>query len=235
SNHRHIGIAPRASLVGIKAFDSEGKGKGSDVIEAIQWAVANKQRLGIEVINLSARSIAKYSHRQDPMARAVAAAWDRGIVPVVAAGNDGPKAETIGSPAHEPRAISVGALDDRGSTDTDDDRMYRGSSRGPTPVDGLDKPDVVAPGVNIRAMSTHNGYVTKTGTSMAAPMVSGLVALLLTQHHDATPAQIKQAVTAGAQQLPRLGDRHDQGSGLVNAPRALAALTVEQAEALVEA
>lgn len=222
SNGRHVGIAPECGIVAIKAFNSQGKSLTSDVIRAIQWAVENRERYGIRVLNLSASGVARLSHQHDPLARAVKAAWERGITVVVAAGNHGPEAETIGTPAHSPVVLTVGASNDRGTVRRDDDRVADLSSRGPTPVDGLAKPDVVAPGVGITAAdNARSGYVTKNGTSMAAPMVAGLAALLLTARPQATPDQLKQAVVGSAEKLPRGGGTHDQGSGLVDAVKAL--------------
>lgn len=222
SKGKHKGIAPECGLVAIKAFNREGKAKSSDVIKAIQWAVENRQKYGIKVLNLSAAGVAQISHQWDPMARAVAAAWKEGIMVVVAAGNDGPDAETIGTPAHSPVALTVGASDDRGTVRRDDDRVASLSSRGPTPVDHLTKPDLLAPGVDITA--TYNGksgYTTRSGTSMAAPMVSGLAALLLSAHPEATPDQLKSALVGSAEKLPRGGGANDQGAGLVDAVAAL--------------
>ncbi len=222
SNGRHTGIAPECGIVAIKAFNSQGKSRTSDVIRAIQWAVENKDRHNIRVLNLSASGVAQLSHQYDPMARAAKAAWDRGIMVVVAAGNDGPDPETIGSPAHSPVVLTVGASNDRGTVRRDDDRVADLSSRGPTPVDGLAKPDVLAPGVGITAAdNARSGYVTKNGTSMAAPMVAGLAALLLTARPQATPDQLKRAVVSSAEKLPRGGGVHDQGAGLVDAVMAL--------------
>lgn len=226
SDGRYKGIAPEANIIGIKAFNDEGSGKVSDVIKAIQWAITHKDEHNIKVLNLSAKTVAKLSYRVDPLARAIERSWDFGLVPVVAVGNEGPGDETIGSPAHAVKVISVGGVNDRGTSDRADDRMYRNSARGPTPVDGLTKPDLVAPAQNIRAAANRGGgYVTKSGTSMAAPAVSGLAALMLERHPEATPAQVKLALTATAERIERLGEANDQGSGLVDGERALAHLT----------
>ncbi len=222
SKGKHVGIAPECGIVAIKAFNREGKAKSSDVIKAIQWAVENREKHGIKVLNLSAAGVAQISHQWDPMARAVAAAWKEGIMVVVAAGNDGPDAETIGTPAHSPIALTVGASDDRGTVKRSDDRVAELSSRGPTPVDHLTKPDVVAPGVDITAAyNGKSGYSTKSGTSMAAPMVSGLAALLLCAHPEASPDKLKTALVTSAEKLPRGGDANEQGAGLVDAVGAL--------------
>lgn len=223
SHGKHVGMAPECGLVALKAFNSEGKSKSSDVIKAIQWAVENRQRLNIKVLNLSAGGKATVSHQWDPMARAVEAAWKQGITVVVAAGNEGPDAESISTPGHSPVVITVGNSDDRGTVKREDDRVNRGSSRGPTPVDHLHKPDLVAPGTNITACDNRkSGYVTKTGTSMAAPMVAGLAAVLLSAHPEAKPDTLKRAFVGSAESLPKGGGIDDQGAGLVDGLGALA-------------
>lgn len=226
SKGKNVGIAPQAGLVAIKAFDREGKAKTSDVIAGIQWAVDNRERYNIRVLNLSAEGKATISHLHDPLARAAVAAWKAGIFVVVAAGNDGPDKETIGTPGHSPVVLTVGAADDRGSADRSDDRLASLSSRGPTPIDHLTKPDLIAPGVNITAAyNGKSGYVTKSGTSMAAPMVSGLAALLLNAKPEATAQQLKEALVNSGEKLPKGGDSNCQGAGLVDAQLALSFLT----------
>jgi serine protease AprX len=218
---RHAGMAPEASVVAVKAFDHRGKARASTVIQAIQWAVANRQRLGIRILNLSAAGRARESYRDDPLAQAVEAACRAGLLTVVAAGNEGPGASTIGSPGHAPGALTVGAADDRGTVDCQDDRVADLSSRGPT-VDGLPKPDLVAPGVGITSLAPgERGYLTRSGTSMAAPMVSGAAALLLSARPDTQAPVLRQALVAGARPLARGGDAHAQGAGLVDVRTAL--------------
>ncbi|MEW6282777.1 MAG: S8 family peptidase [Candidatus Eremiobacterota bacterium] len=222
SKGKHRGIAPECSVVAIKAFDRHGKARMSDVIKAIQWAVENRERHGIRVLNLSAAGRAQLSHQHDPLARAAAAAARHGILVVAAAGNDGPDPATIGTPAHSPAVLTVGASDDRGTVRRDDDRVASLSSRGPTPVDGLTKPDVVAPGVGITsAYNGSKGYATKSGTSMAAPMVAGLAALLLSAHPEADPAALRGALVGTAEELEKGGDANTQGAGLVDGRAAL--------------
>lgn len=226
SKGKHVGIAPEAGLVAIKAFDRNGKARSSDVIKAIQWAVEHRERYNIRVLNLSAAGRASISHQHDPLARAAVAAWNAGIFVVVAAGNDGPEKETIGSPGHSPVVLTVGADDDRGTPDRGDDRLAGLSSRGPTPVDHLTKPDLIAPGVDITAAyNGKGGYATKSGTSMAAPMVSGLAALLLNARPSATPQQLKDALVNSGEKLPKGGDANCQGTGLVDGQLALDFLT----------
>lgn len=231
SNGLYRGIAPDARLVGIKALDAYGSGALSNVIRGIDWCVRYKDRLGIRVINLSLGAPAQDSYRDDPLCRAVEVAWRRGIVVCVAAGNEGPTRGTIATPGIHPTVITVGASDDRGNSDRSDDVVASFSSRGPT-VDGLHKPDLVAPGVSITApaarrsvLSLQQGrrrttdYITLSGTSMATPVCAGIVALLLQNQPTLRPDEVKERLVQSADSLGLVPDV--QGSGLVNAQRAV--------------
>lgn len=221
SQGSYTGIAPEASLVGIKVLDGQGSGRFSDVIKGIQWAVEHKDEYGIKVLNLSLGGGVSTSHRDDPVVQAVEAATRAGIVTLVAAGNEGPGRETIGSPGNAPNVITVGAADDRGTVDRSDDQVARFSSRGPTPIDGLSKPDVLAPGVRITAADNESdGYKTLSGTSMATPVTAGVTALLLQGQPEARPEELKQALMASADPLTS-GGRNDQGRGSIDAVAAL--------------
>lgn len=228
SQGRYKGCAPDANLVGVKVLDKNGTGSNSKIIQAIQWILENKDAYGIGVINMSLGGTARQSYKDDPVAQAVEAAAAAGVVPCVAAGNNGPTGKTINSPAHALDAFTVGALDDRGTIDRSDDTLASFSGRGPTPFDGLTKPDFVAPGVNITAAdSRSNGYRTMSGTSMATPMVAGSVALLRQARPDLTPAQIKEALMETATPLANIQDPDQQGSGSIAPADALAAAPIE--------
>lgn len=231
SEGSYTGIAPEASLVGIKVLDGQGSGRFSDVIKGIQWAVEHKDDYGIKVLNLSLGGGVSTSHRDDPVVQAVEAATRAGIVTVVAAGNEGPSRETIGSPGNAPNVITVGAADDRGTVDRSDDQVARFSSRGPTPIDGLNKPDVLAPGVRITAADNESsGYKTLSGTSMATPVTAGVTALLLQGEPGARPQDVKEALMASADPLTS-GGRNDQGRGSIDAVAALQHLERRGAQA----
>ena len=214
SGGRFRGIAPEATLVGVKVLDGTGAGRLSDVMAGVEWCVAHRQRLGIRVVNLSLGAPAVSSWRDDPLALAVGTAWEAGLVVCCAAGNDGPNPSTIVTPGIHPAVLTVGASDDRGTADASDDGVALFSSRGPTP-DGDVKPDVVLPGVNItsaippslrlpgRRLQKGSGgsYATFSGTSMATPMASGLAALLLENDPSATPQQVKERLMAAGRDL----------------------------------
>lgn len=232
SGGRYAGIAPAAGLVGIKVLDRYGFGRMSTVLAGIEWAVRNRDRYGIRVLNISLGAPAFSSYRDDPLARAAGAAWEAGIVVCAAAGNEGPEAGTINTPGIHPDVITVGAADDRKTPERDDDVPAAFSSRGPA-VDGILKPDVMAPGVGITSTSSPNSllarqlrtgaapYLTLSGTSMATPVVSGLAALLLSRHPELTPGRVKALLMQTAADLG--ADPSVQGRGLVDGFEALSA------------
>lgn len=225
SDGAYKGIAPGASLVGVKVLNGSGRGNTSDILRGIQWAVENRERFNIRVINMSLGGATRESWKDDPLAQAVEAATAKGIVCAIAAGNSGPRSRTIGTPANAPSVVSVGASDDRGTPTRRDDGIADFSSRGPTAVDGLAKPDLAAPGVKITAADNRsNGYRTLSGTSMATPATAGVMALLLQAHPDATPAEVKAALVETAERMPQGGGPQDQGRGLVDAVKAEARL-----------
>ncbi len=171
SNGKYKGMAPPgAKLVGIKVLGGDGSGSISDIINGVDWAVQNKDKYGIKVINLSLGS-SQSSDGTDSLSQAVNNAWDAGIVVCVAAGNSGPDKYTVGSPAAASKVITVGAVDKY-------DVITDFSSRGPT-ADNRLKPEVVAPGnwiIAARASGTQltdvtigDYYVAAPGTSMATP------------------------------------------------------------------
>ena len=140
------GVAPDADLVVVKAFDSEGEGTYVDVINGIEWVLANRETYGIRVLNLSFSAPAISHYWDDPLNQAVMRAWQAGIVVVASAGNRGPEPMTIGAPGNVPYVITVGAMTDSYTPDDPaDDRLTVFSSSGPT-RDAFIKPEVVAPG-----------------------------------------------------------------------------------------
>ena len=145
------GIAPDANLVNLRVLDKNGAGTDSAVIAAIAQAVALRGLLNIRVLNLSVGRPVYESYKLDPVCQAVEAAWKSGIVVVVAAGNNGRYQPTggygtINSPANDPYVITVGAMKPMGTPSRNDDLVASYSSKGPTAIDAIVKPDLVAPG-----------------------------------------------------------------------------------------
>jgi serine protease AprX len=218
------GIAPKAQLVNLRVLDRNGSGTDSSVIGAIDTAISLQATYNIRVINLSLGRPIQESYALDPLCQAVERAWQAGIVVVVAAGNNGRDNSmgtsgysTITSPGNDPYVITVGAMRDMSTIARGDDLMASYSSKGPTLLDQIVKPDLVAPGNSIRSAMAQNSnlsrlypgnivpvsyysgdtslssssYFCLSGTSTAAPMVSGAAALLLEKEPGLTPDQVK--------------------------------------------
>ncbi|HXE72966.1 MAG TPA: S8 family peptidase [Candidatus Nitrosotenuis sp.] len=223
SKGRYKGAAPEANLVGIKVFDHLGNTDVSHVVRGIQWAVENKDRLGIKVLNISFGAPAKYPVKDDPVAQAVEAAVRAGLFVVCASGNSGPWPRTIDTPGTAPSALTVGATVTYGTPELEDDKVAYFSGSGPTYPDGYVKPDVVAPGKGVVSTSPDGGYVTMSGTSMAAPLVAGTAALMYQLRPDLSPGEMKQLLRATAQRI-RSYNENIQGQGVVQADRAASRL-----------
>jgi serine protease AprX len=231
---KYVGIAPGADLIAIKAADDEGRGTILDAIYGLQFAVDHRDDYNIRVVNLSLSSTEPGSYLTDPLDAAVEAAYFHGIVVVAAAGNRGGADDAVAyAPGNDPFAISVGAVDDQGTADRSDDAFTAWSSYGKT-QDGFTKPDLAAPGAHIvstlargsafaelcPACVVDGDYIRIGGTSMAAPVVSGVAALLLELHPEWTPDQVKSTLIATAREV-------HGGFDEVNAAAALAVAAPE--------
>jgi len=223
------GIAPGASLLNLRVLGDDGSGDESDVIEAIDWTVEHRREFNVRVINLSLGAPVLQPYRDDPLCEAVERAVRAGITVVAAAGNYGRTADGktifggITSPANSPFAIAVGAIDTHATADRTDDTVATYSSKGPTRYDLIVKPDLAAPGSHIvsaeatgsllatRYADHHisGGGVTAamqlSGTSMAAGVVSGAVALLADEHERLKPAEAKAILQATSTFVPNVG------------------------------
>jgi len=237
-----VGIAPEANIVDVRVLDSRGSGRISSVVRGIEWVVAHRATYGIRIINLSLGAPVTASYRTDPLSAAVEIAWQRGLVVVAASGNTGPQRNTVVSPGADPYVITVGATDDAGTITRGDDTLAPFSAWGS--ADGNAKPDLVAPGrriVSLRVPGSaldslfpdhiviaRNGstYLRLTGTSMATPIVSGAVALLLERRPDLTPDQVKAVLVGTTQPYGQdsgvaLPDAIADGSGLLDVAAAM--------------
>jgi serine protease AprX len=241
------GIALAAHLIVLKTLDASGSGYVSNVIAALDYIVANRDAFNIRVVNLSIAADVYESYNTDPLTLAAKRAVEAGIVVVTVAGNRGRNVDGldtyggITAPGNAPWVLTVGASSHMGTSDRTDDAIAAFSSRGPTAIDYAAKPDIVAPGVGIESLSDPISalYATKTpyllsgtaltaylpylslsGTSMAAPVVSGTVALMLQANPTLTPNQVKAILQYTAQVYPAY-DPLTEGAGFLNAKGAV--------------
>jgi len=201
------GIAPGVDLISLDVTDNTGMTYESTVIGALQWIYDHKDQLNIKVVNLSLNSTLEISYHQSPLDAACEILWFNRVVVVASAGNKGPAGgfNTINTaPANDPFIITVGASDEKGNANPADDTVAPFSSFGVT-WDGFTKPDIIAPGYNVVQLLSpysnwalehpdrvvENAFIRLSGTSMAAPMVSAAVALLLQDEPNLTPDQVK--------------------------------------------
>ncbi|HVL65830.1 MAG TPA: S8 family peptidase [Vicinamibacterales bacterium] len=237
------GIAPGANLIVLKVLDAAGDGHISDVIAAIDYAIEQRRRFNIRVINLSVAAGVYESYRTDPLTLAARRAVEAGIVVVTAAGNHGRNARGlvqyggITSPGNAPWVLTVGASDHHRTVNRANDTIAPFSSRGPSLIDHEVKPDIVAPGVAIASLADAGTtlyarhpearidgivdtatppYLSLTGTSMAAPAVTATVALMFEANPSLTPNLVKAILQFTAERRRRV-EVSAQGAGFLNA------------------
>jgi len=209
-----IGVAPGAQWIGVKVLSGAGYGYDSWIHAGFQWLLApgGDPALAPDVVNNSWSS--SLSSR-DVFAEDIALLQAAGILPLFAAGNNGPTSGSVGSPASNPGVFAVGA------SDLDDEVAYF-SSRGPSPW-GEVKPHIVAPGVNVLSSVPGGVYALGSGTSMATPHVAGLVALLRSADPTLSVAQISDLIGQTAIPLALPLPNNDSGWGRIDAFAAVAA------------
>jgi serine protease AprX len=242
---RMAGLAPQASLVSVRVLDGTGRGLTSDVLAGLQWILDNKAQYGIRVVNLSLGHAVYEPAAVDPLVQAVDALWDAGVVVVCSAGNNGRDGYvTISSPCNSRKVITVGAINDHRTADVSDDTTTTYSSHGPTAIDLIAKPDLVAPGnriVSLRSPGSYQDllfperrvavdpaepgvieYFEMSGSSMASPVVAGTAALMLEQDPSLNPGTVKARLMMSARK-PAVGDPLVTGAGSLDILAALRA------------
>ncbi len=193
-----VGVAPKARLYSVKAFDASGSAFVSDIVEALEWCISHN----MQVINMS------FGIREgsDTVKEQIERAYRKGIVMVASAGNDGPNTDQIDFPARLPQVIAVAASDIG-------NKVASFSNRGK----GI---AVTAPGVDICSTLPGRSYGKMSGTSMAAPHVTGAAALLLSKNRKLSPARVRQVLRSTAKRLPGYSSLA-QGAGLVQVNKAI--------------
>jgi serine protease AprX len=238
SSGLYRGVAPGADIISLRITTV------AEAIKAIQWATENKDEYNIRVMNLSLGDYPIESYKDCPWSQAAEKAWDAGIVVVAAAGNEGPERGSINTPGINPKIITVGYMDDKNTPDFSDDTIPEGTSRGPTIPDGLQKPDVVAPGVGIHGPIPPNSkmeelnrlagidipnydtsspesnlstkYSVSTGSSASTPLVAGLAAVLFEANPNLSPDDIKDIIKSTAIDYIPGATPEQQGSGVIS-------------------
>ncbi len=220
-----IGVAPGARLLVARAMGANGSGTGSALLAAAQWMTDPDGNPGTadqpSIVNNSWSA----STANDTWFRPMIRRWlDLGIVPVFAAGNTGPSSGSVGSPAGYPEAIAVGAIDQDGAVPSFSGRgpvvWQNTDGLGPAAGTVLQKPDLVAPGVGVTS-SVGTGYLSYSGTSMAAPHVAGVAALVRQINPGLGPAQVADILRDSAVDVGAPGTDPASGAGRVDAVRAL--------------
>jgi serine protease AprX len=228
-------VAPGAHLVSLKVASRDGAADVTQIIAAIDWAVAHRDDPGmnIRVINLAYGTDGVQPYQSDPLTHAVESAWRNGITVVVAGGNDGTARPALTNPATDPYVIAVGADDLKGTASALDDVVAPFSSRG----NSQRSVDVIAPGVSLASLRSPGSTIDDahptarvgddlfrgSGTSQATAVTAGAAALLLQSNPSLTPDQVKSLLRTTATPLASSNLRA-QGSGRINVNAAAFAL-----------
>ena len=221
SDGKYKGMAPASRMVVGKVLDYKGDGIIENMANGIEWVLGNRKRYDIRILNISiGMGESAEKERMDKLLELVDEAWKCGLIVVCAAGNSGPKAMTISPIGARKMVITVGCNEGGYFGDrTNICESY--SSRGPSPYD-MKKPDIVAPGTDIvscnafwerRGWRYRNAYAAKSGTSMATPIVSGAMALLLQKYPYLSNDQAKRKLLSTARDLHEMWNK--QGAGMI--------------------
>lgn len=221
SGGKYQGLAPGCHFVSMKVLDRMGNGNSRAVVEALHWLIEHGKEYDVRIINISMGSTAPQYSERSGLLEAVEDAWDAGFIVCAAAGNQGPGRSSITVPGTSPKVITVGSSDDNQVVRVMGKRRTNYSGRGPT-LSCVCKPDVVAPGAYIVSCNAWwrkpgtGAYATKSGTSMATPVVSGSLALLLSGRKDLTNKEVKILLSRSCRNLGL--PQNQQGWGMICVP-----------------
>ncbi len=213
---KFIGVAPRATIAVAKVFDKNGSAKDDAILKAMQWIMDPDS-------NPSTNDTPRLVSNSWGSSQLAKTYWDvvynwraANIYPLFAAGNSGPSPKTVGTPGGFPHSVAVGAT-------TSSDKIASFSSRGPITWDGVNyiKPDVSAPGENIYSAMPGGKWASKSGTSMATPLVAGVIALLYQARSDLSIDEITQILETTGKDLGEPGKDNVFGSCRIDAYQAV--------------
>lgn len=221
------GMALHSMLVVGKVLDAQGDGSTENMLAGLRWVLSMKEKYRVRILNISV-GIGNLDdeNKERALQEQIDELWDNGIVVVCAAGNKGPKNGTISSVGGSRKVITVGCHDGTFGQDNSK-RCETYSGRGKA-LDNVRKPDIVAPGTDIMSCDADcyrkkgifkNAYISKSGTSMATPIVTGAIARLLEKYPDMTNEEVKQKLTYTATDLGEPWNK--QGWGMINVHRLL--------------
>ena len=196
-----IGVAPESGIVMLKVLEKDGSGKIKNMLKGMEWILLNHEKYGIRIVNISVGMPVKNieNPEEEELVKKVEQLWNT-------AGNDGPAPYTITSPGTSRKVITVGTGKEAGGD-------YSG--QGPVPGTCVCKPDIIAPAINILSCDNHGkNYKRRSGTSMATPIVSGTVALLLSNEPWLSNRDVKIRLMQSALDCGMAKSR--QGWGLLN-------------------
>ena len=220
SKGEYAGVAPKCNLIIGKVLDGNGDGSVQNMIDGIEWILSIKDQFKIRILNISV-GVGKIENDQfkDDLKNAIKQAWLNDIVVIAAAGNGGPAPMSISPIAASNNCITVGCHDGNYKSDH---LCEHYSARGPS-IDNIKKPDIVAPGTDIiscckewkwNGRAYQNAYVKKSGTSMATPLISGAIALLLQKEKKSSNEKVKRKLLYSAKDMEEPWSK--QGWGMVN-------------------
>ena len=218
-NGKVIGVAQGVDFLIGRIFNNKGKGSLSLMLKGMQWMTDPDENPSTNdypaLVSNSWGAAWKQQNKIEPLRRAVMTWKNAGIIPVFAAGNNGPRPQTILSPAVFQDSITIGATDSS-------DRIARFSSQGPGVYFGgkTEKPDLTAPGVSVYSSDLNGKYSYKSGTSMAAPHVAGIIALMLEANPGLSTEQVRKILKESSMDLGDSGYDYAFGAGRIDAYQA---------------
>lgn len=211
SGGRFMGVAPLSHLIICKVLNEKGDGDIQSVLQALEWIVENAKAYQIRIINVSVGASPKEADAEEgKLLDMVEYAWSKGLVVVAAAGNNGPDSGSVTTPGISRKIITVGSFNGEAM------QKKEYSGRGPTGICVM-KPEIISPGNEIASCYGRNAYKRMSGTSMATPVVSGAIGLLLEKNPDMTPKDVKYCLYKTAKDCGY--SKSIQGWGLIDVKR----------------